>query len=81
MPRRCRRADFRDTIDELRRAHPRIWRDAIRMWHDHWIDIAAPEIAPSVRLLRALRRRGVPVMALSNFGIGTWDRPRPATTF
>ena len=43
--------------------------DAIRLWHSHWIEMARPEIPRSVRLLRALRARGVPVFALSNFGL------------
>jgi len=43
--------------------------DAIRLWHSHWIEMARPDIPHSVRLLRALRARGVPVFALSNFGL------------
>lgn len=41
----------------------------IRMWHDNWIEMASPAIDQSVALLRALRAKGVPVFALSNFGI------------
>ncbi len=48
------------------------WRDEIMAWHDNWIELAAPAIDHSVRLLRALRRSGVPVYALSNFGIETF---------
>ncbi len=44
----------------------------IQMWHDRWLDMAAPVIDHSVRLLRALRRAGVPVFALSNFGVETF---------
>ncbi len=44
----------------------------IQMWHDRWLDMASPAIDHSVRLLRALRRAGVPVFALSNFGIETF---------
>jgi 2-haloacid dehalogenase len=43
--------------------------DAIRLWHSHWIEMARPDIPHSVRLLRVLRARGVPVFALSNFGL------------
>jgi len=46
---------------------------AIMLWHDRWIEMAAPVIDRSVRLLRALRRRGVPCFALSNFGIRTFE--------
>lgn len=43
----------------------------ISMWSDRWIELAAPVIDHSVRLLRALRRKGVPVFALTNFGVQT----------
>lgn len=39
------------------------------MWHDNWIDMASPRIDHSVALLRALRAKGVPVFALTNFGV------------
>jgi len=61
-------ARFRETIYALAGQHP-AWAAEIRLWHDNWIDMASPPIAASVALLRALRARGVPVFALSNFGI------------
>jgi len=45
----------------------------IRDWHDNWIQLASPVIPHSVHLLRALRRKGVPVFSLTNFGIETFD--------
>lgn len=63
-----RGAAFRDTIYDCAEQYPE-WRDEIRMWHDNWIEMASPVIPHSVRLLRALRANGVPVLALSNFGI------------
>ena len=63
--------DFHDEVYALAERYPH-WRDAIRHWHDHWIELASPEIPKSVALLRSLRARGVPVFALSNFGIGTF---------
>lgn len=63
---------FRDVIYEVADANP-AWRAEIRMWHDHWLELAAPVIDHSVRLLRALRARGVPVHALTNFGIESFD--------
>lgn len=63
-----RGALFRETIYETADRHPR-WRDEIRMWHDRWIEIAAPVIPQSLALLRRLRAKGVPVFALSNFGV------------
>ncbi|MFD0982403.1 HAD family hydrolase [Tropicimonas aquimaris] len=67
-----RGGDFREVIYATAETYPQ-WRDEIRMWHDRWIDLAQPPIDHSVRLLRALRGRGVPVHALTNFGIGTFE--------
>lgn len=64
--------DFRDSVYELAEQHPE-WQDEIRLWHDSWLQMASPEIPHSTRLLRALRARGLPVFALSNFGIGTFE--------
>ncbi|QFS81434.1 D-glucose-1-phosphatase [Roseivivax sp. THAF40] len=64
--------DFRATIYDAADAHPE-WRDEIRLWHDCWAEIAGPDIPHSLRLLRALRAKGVPCYALSNFGIGTFE--------
>jgi 2-haloacid dehalogenase len=63
---------FTDTIYATADAYPD-WRAEIRMWHDHWIELAQPEIPRSVRLLRALRGKGVPVFSLTNFGIQSFD--------
>lgn len=58
---------FRETIYDFAEANPE-WRTEIRMWFDDWLKMASPVIPRSVRLLRALRARGIPVFALSNFG-------------
>lgn len=58
---------FRDVIYGFADENP-VFRDEIRLWHDRWIDMASPAIDRSVRLLRALREKGIPVFALSNFG-------------
>ena len=63
-----RGAPFRETIYAEAEKHPE-WRAEIRRWHDDWIHMASPAIPHSVRLLRALRAKGVPVFALTNFGI------------
>lgn len=63
---------FTDTIYETAEAHPD-WRDEIRMWHDNWIELASPAIPQSVRLLRALRGNGIPVFALTNFGVQNFE--------
>lgn len=66
-----RGADFRDTIYATAEQYPHFRRE-IRDWHDNWIELAQPVIPHSVSLLRALRSKGVPVYALTNFGIGSF---------
>lgn len=63
---------FKDTIYAAAEENPK-WRNEIRMWHDHWIEMASPAIPHSARLLRALRAKGIPVFSLTNFGIQTFD--------
>lgn len=63
---------FADVIRETAEAHPD-WSAEVMIWHDRWIEMAAPVIDQSVGTLRALRRAGVPVFALSNFGIQTFE--------
>jgi 2-haloacid dehalogenase len=63
---------FKETIYDAAETYPE-WREEIRMWHDSWIKMASPTIDHSVKLLRALRSKGVPVFALSNFGIGSFE--------
>ncbi|WP_322894450.1 MULTISPECIES: HAD family phosphatase [unclassified Yoonia] len=75
-----RGANFRDTIYAAADANPD-WRGEVQMWHDRWIDMAAPAIDHSVRLLRALRAKGVPVFALTNFGIQTFEIAEPVYPF
>lgn len=75
-----RGANFRDTIYAAADANPK-FRDEVRMWHDHWIEMAAPAIPQSVRILRALRAKDIPVFALTNFGIQTFDIAEPVYPF
>ncbi|MEQ8898443.1 MAG: HAD family phosphatase [Roseovarius sp.] len=58
---------FADVVEETGAAHPD-WREQVLEFRRNWTEIAQPEIPGSVRLLRALKARGVPVFALSNFG-------------
>ena len=67
-----RGAPFRDTIYDWAERYPK-WRDHIRLWHDDWIKMAAPVIPLSLRLMKALQGKGVPVFSLTNFGIGSYD--------
>ncbi|MEO0654615.1 MAG: HAD family phosphatase [Pseudomonadota bacterium] len=71
---------FRDVIYATAAAYPE-WSAEIRDWHDRWLDLAGPEIPHSVALLRRLRARGVPVFALSNFGVGSFALSETAYSF
>ncbi len=64
-------APFGASIGALADAHPDR-ADEILIWRDRWSEIFAPAIDRSVRLLRALRRAGVPVFALTNFADETF---------
>lgn len=75
-----RGGNFHATITAAAKANP-AWHDEVMMWHDRWIDMAAPAIDHSVRLLRALRAADVPVFALTNFGIQTFDIAEPVYPF
>ena len=63
---------FTETVHATAAAYPD-WRDEIHMWHDRWIELASPVIDHSVRLMKALQSRGVPVFSLTNFGVQTYD--------
>lgn len=67
-----RGAPFTETIYAAADANP-AWRDEIRMWHDRWIEMAQPVIDRSVRLMKALQAKGMPVFSLTNFGVGSYD--------
>lgn len=58
---------FDEVVEETAAQHPR-WREMVLEIRRKWTDVAQPEIPGSVKLLRALKARGVPVFALSNFG-------------
>jgi 2-haloacid dehalogenase len=73
-------APFRATVHDTADRHPE-WHAQILWWHDRWIEIVEPRIEHSIALLRALRRRGVPVFALTNFGADTFDFALPRMDF
>ena len=75
-----RGAVWADEVAATALAHPD-WAPEIRLWHDRWIEMAGPVIPRSARLLEALRARGVPVFALSNFGRETWAHSLPHYPF
>jgi 2-haloacid dehalogenase len=75
-----RGAPFRETIYALAADHPG-WADAIRLWHDCWLDMASPAIDDTIALMRALQARGVPCWALSNFGAEPFEIAEAAYPF
>ena len=67
-----RGGNWRSTVYEWADRYPD-HREAVRMWHDRWIELASPIIPHSVQLLRNLRKKGLPVFALTNFGAETFE--------
>lgn len=64
--------NFHDLLAQTAADNPD-WAAEINLWHDRWIDMASPAIDHSVRLMRALQQAQVPVFALSNFGVETFE--------
>lgn len=58
---------FLGPVAEMAARYPH-WADAIMLWHDRWLDLVTGPIPRSVAMMRALKRAGVPVLALTNFG-------------
>ncbi|MEM9050375.1 MAG: HAD-IA family hydrolase [Pseudomonadota bacterium] len=67
-----RGAPFRAHIYAHAATRPR-QEHLIRAWHDCWPQMFQPAIEGSIALLRLLRRRGIAVHALSNFGADSFD--------
>ncbi|WP_187429323.1 hypothetical protein ROLI_039830 [Roseobacter fucihabitans] len=63
---------FKKTVYDQAEKTPK-WGNEIRMWHDRWIEMASPVIDHSVRLMKALQAKGIPVFSLTNFGIDSYD--------
>lgn len=71
---------FRETIYDWAKRYP-LWETEIRWWYDRWIELASPRIEGSIALQRALRAKGVPVFALTNFGKHAFDEALPRLDF
>lgn len=67
-----RGAAFAPTVRAQAERHPD-WSEEILLWHSHWLDLAPQPIAPSVQLMQRLQECGVPVFALSNFGVEPFE--------
>ncbi|TCP40618.1 HAD family hydrolase [Rhodovulum marinum] len=73
-------ADLSEAVAGMAARHPD-WAAEIRLWESHWLEMASPAIPASVRILTALKSRGVPVFALTNFGVPTFEIARAAYPF
>ncbi|MBM3613985.1 MAG: HAD family phosphatase [Alphaproteobacteria bacterium] len=71
---------FRETIYDWGDRHPH-WQAEIRLWYDRWIELASPRIDGAIALQRALRAKGVPVFALTNFGKYSFEEALPKMDF
>jgi 2-haloacid dehalogenase len=67
-----RGADLLQSTTDLAAQHPK-WADEIMLWHDDWLAFVPRAIERSVRIMRALQSKGMPVFALSNFGHTTFQ--------
>lgn len=67
-----RGAPFLASLQALAGKHPD-WSEQVLWWHDHWLEMVQPVIEGSVATLQALKARGVPTFALTNFGDETFD--------
>ncbi len=63
---------FSEVIYDQAEKYPQ-WADEIRMWHDRWIEMASPGIPHSIKLMKALQARGIPVFSLTNFGVESYE--------
>ena len=71
---------FRQTVYAWAEANPD-WTAEIRFWHDRWPELALPLIDGSIRLMRALRAKAVPVFALTNASAETLEAHADALPF
>lgn len=62
--------DLAELVEEVAAKHPE-HAAHVRLWHDDWLQMASPDIPGTAVLLRALKAKGMPVYALTNFGIPT----------
>lgn len=63
---------FGAAIAPLADHHPE-WRAEVLAWRDDLLSMLQPVIFPCVALMRALRRKGIPVFALTNWGDEHFD--------
>ena len=64
--------NYYTVLAETEAAYP-AFAEEIRAWRDNWLQLAAPVLPHSVKLMRALQAKGVPVFSLTNFGVETYE--------
>ncbi|WP_172297528.1 HAD family phosphatase [Pseudoruegeria sp. HB172150] len=69
--------DIADLTAETAALHPG-FAEEILAWSNDWMEMAKPDVPGTATLLRALKERGMPVFALSNFGIRTLEMAETA---
>lgn len=69
-----------EAVADLAARHPG-WAAEIGFWDSRWLEMFAPVIPGSVAALAALKAKGVPVFALTNFGNETLARADAAYPF
>lgn len=72
--------NFYTVLAETEAAYPDFAAE-IRAWRDNWLQLAAPVLPHSVKLMRALRAKGVPVFSLTNFGVETYEMAASVYSF
>lgn len=75
-----RGAPFHATLDALAAEHPGFAAE-IEIWRTDWLATLGPVIDHSVALLHRLRAKGVPCLALTNFGDTTFEMAREVHGF
>lgn len=66
-----RGAPFRATVMAQAEKFPE-HADNLRAWHDRWLDMAYDTIDGSAEIMRRVQNDGIPVFALSNFGVDSF---------
>lgn len=66
-------APYRDSIYALAERFPH-WGEEVKRWYDDQFGMLTPVLHHTIRLRDALRQKGIPVFALSNWGNESFDR-------
>ncbi|HTT87309.1 MAG TPA: HAD family phosphatase [Acidimicrobiales bacterium] len=73
-------ASYGDTIPALVAAHPQ-WTKEIRAWSERFAEMYGGPVYGTVRLLESLHRRGVRIVASTNWGAASWAEAKTVYPF